>query len=187
MRENLREAVRLLKEAGFEQKNGKMVSRSGEPLVVEFLSYDASFERFVLPYAQALARIGVTLQPRMVDLAQYGNRVRQFDFDIIMHSWGQSLSPGNEQRDMWGSQAASRLGSQNVAGIQDAGIDALIEKVIFAKDRADLIAATRALDRVLLANHYVVPQWRSSVTRAAYWNRFSRPETLPQYVNPAFR
>jgi microcin C transport system substrate-binding protein len=187
VRENLREAVRLLQEAGYEQKDGKMISKTtGEPLVVEFLSYDASFERFVLPYAQALARIGVTLKSRMVDLAQYGNRVRQFDFDIIMHSWGQSLSPGNEQRDLWGSQAANRPGSQNVAGISDPGIDALIEKVIFATDRETLVAATHALDRVLLAHNYVVPQWRSAVTRVAYWNRFSRPETLPVYVNPAF-
>jgi microcin C transport system substrate-binding protein len=186
VRDNLREAVRLFREAGYEQRDGKMVSKNGEPLTAEFLSFDPSFERFVLPYAQALARIGVTLTPRIVDTAQYGNRVRQFDFEMMMHSWGQSLSPGNEQRDIWGSASADSPGSQNIAGIKNQGVDALVEKVIFAKDRSTLVAATRALDRVLLAHHFIVPQWRSSVTRAAYWNRFSHPRTLPHYNTPAF-
>ncbi|GJD88943.1 hypothetical protein BHAOGJBA_2468 [Methylobacterium hispanicum] len=187
VRTNLREAVRLLREAGYELREGRMVDkRTGEPLAFEILFAQGVFERVVLPYAASLKSIGITATPRIIDQGQYQNRVRAFDFDAIIHSWGESLSPGNEQRDHWGSAAADRQGSSNVAGIKDPGIDALIERVIFAKDRPGLVAATRALDRVLLAHNYVVPQWASGVSRTLRWNRFARPATLPAYGGSGF-
>jgi microcin C transport system substrate-binding protein len=187
VRANLREAVRLLTEAGYELRGRQMVSKAtGEPLSAEFLANDPSTERYALPYRQALERIGIGMQLRVVDPAQYQNRIRAFDFDVVTHVWGQSLSPGNEQREYWGSEAADRPGSQNVAGIKDPAVDTLIERIIFAKDRAELVAATRALDRVLLHHNYVVPQFTSGVTRTARWNRFGRPERLPEYGAPAF-
>ena len=123
---------------------------------------------------------------RSVDDAQYENRLRQWDYDVIIASWGESLSPGNEQRDFWGSQAADQAGSRNYVGIKNPAIDALIDKVIFAKNRDELVAATRALDRVLLWNNYVVPNWTYGKVRSARWDRFSRPEKLPEYGLSAF-
>ena len=187
LRANLREAVRLLGEAGWEIRGGKLVNKaSGEPFTVEFLAFDGSAERYILPYRQQLERIGIGASLRVVDAAQYQNRVRAFDFDVVTLARGQSLSPGNEQREYWGTAAADRPGSQNVSGIKDAGVDALIERVIYAKDRDDLVAATRALDRTLLAHAYVVPQWSSRVARTVRWNRFGRPPTLPINGTPAF-
>jgi microcin C transport system substrate-binding protein len=187
VRSNLREALRLLSDAGYELKGRQLVNKTnGEPLVVEFLGYDPNFERYMLPYKQALERIGIAINLRLVDAAQYQNRVRSFDFDMTTEVWGQSLSPGNEQREFWGSDAADRPGSRNTAGIKDAAADVLIDKVIFAKDRAELVAATKALDRVLLHRNYIVPQWRSRVTFVARWNRFGRPENMPEYGGSAF-
>ena len=187
VRNNLREAVRLMAEAGYELRGRQLVSKAtGEPLSVEFLGADASTERYVLPYKQALERIGVTSTLRIVDAAQYTNRLRSFDFDITTTVWPESLSPGNEQRDFWGSAAADRPGSRNVLGIKDPAIDALIDRVIFARDRPELVAATRALDRVLLAHNYVVPQWSPRVLRTVRWNRFGKPDRMPEYGSPAF-
>ncbi|NNM70798.1 extracellular solute-binding protein [Enterovirga aerilata] len=187
VRANLREAVRLLAEAGYELRGRQLVDkRTGEPFRVEFLGFDQNTERFVLPYRAALERIGIAVDLRIVDAAQYQNRLRSFDFDITTSVWAQSLSPGNEQREYWGSAAADRPGSRNLAGIKDAGIDALIERVIYAKDRPELVAATRALDRVLLAHDFVVPQWSSRVVRTARWNRFGRPNRLPEYGGSGF-
>jgi microcin C transport system substrate-binding protein len=178
--------LRLLQEAGFELKGRQLVSKSGEPLRVEFLGYDASLERYVLPYKQALERIGIGADIRLVDAAQYQNRLRSFDFDITTAVFPQSLSPGNEQREFFGSAAADRPGSRNIIGMKDPGIDALIDRVIFATDRENLVAAARALDRVLLAHDFVVPQWTSRVSRTARWNRFGRPEKLPEYGGSGF-
>ncbi len=187
VRANLREAVNLLTAAGYELRGRQMVNKAtGEPLTAEYVTYDPAFERIALPYRQALERIGIGISIRVIDPAQYQNRIRSFDFDITTHSWGQSLSPGNEQRDQWGSEAADRTGSQNVAGIKDPAVDALVDRIIFAKDRAELVAATKALDRVLLHHNYVVPQWTSGVIRTARWNRFGRPEKLPEYGGAAF-
>ena len=116
-----------------------------------------------------------------MDQAQYENRLRGFDFDVIISAWPQSLSPGNEQRGYWGSQAADRPGSRNLAGIKNPAIDALIDRVIFAKTRQELVAATKALDRVLLWNHYVVPQWTYNKERTLRWNRFGRPDKMPEF------
>jgi len=162
------------------------VNAKGEAFTVEFLGYDPSSERYVLFYKPSLERLGIGVSLRVVDPSQYENRMRSFDFDITTELWAQSLSPGNEQRDFWGSAAASRPGSRNVAGIRDAGIDALIEKVIFAADRDELVASTRALDRVLLAHDFVVPQWTYTKSRTARWNRFGRPATMPRYGASAF-
>jgi microcin C transport system substrate-binding protein len=187
VRNNLREAARLFKEAGYEIRNGKLVDgKTGEPYAVEFLAEDPSFERVFLFYKPSLDRLGVTVAVRTVDSSQYENRLRDWDYDIITNSWGESLSPGNEQRGFWGSQAADQPGSNNVIGIKNPAVDALIDKVIFAKSRDDLVAATKALDRVLLWNHYVVPQWTYGKQRTARWDRFGRPDTLPKYGAAAF-
>ena len=187
IRSNLREAVRLLKEAGYEVRNQKLVdARTGEPLSIEMLSEDPSVERVILFYKPSLERLGITVNVRTVDPAQYENRLRNWDFDITVAVWPESLSPGNEQRDYWGSQAADTLGSRNYIGIKNPAVDALVDRVIFAKDRAELVAATRALDRVLLWNHYVVPQYSTDQTRTARWDRFGHPGVLPRYAEPAF-
>ena len=187
VRANLREAVRLFKEAGYEVRNERLVNaKTGEPFTVEFLAEDPSFERVFLFYKPSLDRLGVVVGVRTVDDAQYENRLRNWDFDVITHSWGESLSPGNEQRGYWGSQAADQPGSLNLIGIKNPAIDALIDEVIFAKSRPDLIAATKALDRVLLWNHYVVPQWTYGKMRTARWDRFGHPDPLPKYGVSAY-
>jgi microcin C transport system substrate-binding protein len=187
VRANLREAVRLFKEAGYEVRNERLVnSKTGEPYAVEFLAEDPSFERVFLFYKPSLDRLGVTVSVRVVDASQYENRLRNWDFDIVTNSWGESLSPGNEQRGYWGSQAADQPGSLNLIGIKNPAVDAMIDQVIFAKSRPDLVAATKALDRVLLWNHYVVPQWYYGKVRSARWDRFRHPAPLPKYGTSAF-
>ena len=125
--------------------------------------------------------IGVNLDFRVVDDSQYENAMRDFDFDMTTGIWGESLSPGNEQRDFWSTQAASTPGSRNIAGIRDAAVDALIDRIVYSSGRDDLVAATHALDRVLLANNYVIPLFYSLDDRYAYWNRFGHPERLPKF------
>ena len=182
VRNNFREAVALFRDAGYEIRDTKLVhAKTGEPFSVEFLAEDPTTERILLFFKPSLERLGMDVAVRTVDSAQYENRLRQFDFDIIVANWGESLSPGNEQRGYWGSQAADRPGSRNLVGIKNPAVDELINRVIFSKDRAELVAATHALDRVLLWNFYVVPQWASSVVRTARWDRFGRPTTLPKY------
>lgn len=181
VRANLREAARLLKEAGFEVRERKLVDAQGKPVSVEILVQDPSAERIALFYKPSLERIGVGVSIRTIDDAQYQNRLRSFDYDIIIDSWGQSLSPGNEQREYWGSAAADQPGSRNSMGIKNPAVDALIEKIIYAENRAALVAATRALDRVLLWNFYLVPQFTYGFVRYARWDRFSRAE-LPKYA-----
>jgi microcin C transport system substrate-binding protein len=182
VRLNLREALRLFKEAGYDVRNERMVSaKTGEPFAIEFLADDPSFERVFLFYKPSLDRLGITVTVRTVDDAQYQNRLRNWDFDIITNSWGESLSPGNEQRGYWGSQAADQPGSYNLIGIKNPAIDAMIDQVIFAKSRDDLVAATHALDRVLLWHHYVVPQWTYGKERTARWDRFGHPDVMPKY------
>jgi microcin C transport system substrate-binding protein len=181
VRANLREAMKLLKDANYPIKDGKLVDPAGKPVTVEILVQDPSSERIALFYKPSLERIGVTTSIRIVDDAQYQNRLRSFDFDVIIDTWGESLSPGNEQREYWGSQAAQQPGSKNTIGIKNPAVDALIDRVIYAKDRLDLVAATKALDRVLLWNFYVVPQFTYGFSRYARWDRFSHAEPLPKY------
>ncbi|MEQ8376315.1 Oligopeptide-binding protein AppA precursor [Labrenzia sp. THAF35] len=182
VRANLREAVKLLRKAGYELKDRKMVDpKTGEQLSIEFLYRDKASERTLLPYSQNLEAIGIKPILRLVDTSQFVNRVRSRDFDTVVLAIGQSLSPGNEQREYWGSESADNESSANYAGIKNPAIDKLIDKVIFAEDRETLVAATRALDRVLLWNHYVVPQFYSDETRTARWNRFGHPQQMPEY------
>jgi len=190
VRTNLREALRLLKEAGYEVRDRKLVNTgTGEPFTVELLAAteDPAYERVALFYKPSLERLGLTVNVRNVDSVQYENRLRNWDFDILtIVSWPESLSPGNEQREYWGSQAADKPGSRNLVGIKNPAIDKLIDQVIFSKDREHLVAATRALDRVLLWNHYVVPQWNYPKERTARWDRFARPADMPKYGLSSF-
>ncbi|MBX9847058.1 MAG: extracellular solute-binding protein [Xanthobacteraceae bacterium] len=187
IRANLREATRLLREAGYEIRNQKLVNvKTGAPQTVEVLIEQPTWERIVLPYKPSLERLGIELTLRRVDDAQYENRLRNWDFDMIVVTWGQSLSPGNEQRSYWTTQAADQPGSRNYVGIKNPAVDALVERIIFAKSRAELVATTKALDRVLLWNHYVVPQWTYGKVRSARWDRFARPAELPKYGASAF-
>jgi len=178
-RRNWREAVKLLSEAGWDVKDGALVNKAGEQMTADVLLVQPDFVRVVEPYKQALERLGVKVSVRVVDAAQYQARTDEFDFDVITDAFGQSESPGNEQRDYWGSAAADRPGSQNSIGIKNPAVDKLIDRIIFATDRADLVAASRALDRVLLWNYYVVPQFYSPNQRIAYWDKYSHPQTLP--------
>jgi microcin C transport system substrate-binding protein len=187
VRTNQREALRLFREASYDMVNQQLVNRkTSEPFTVEFLANAPIFERVFLFYKPSLERIGITVSVRTVDEAQYENRLRNWDFDIITYAWGESLLPGNEQRGNWGSQAADQAGADNVIGIKNPAVDAMIEQVVFAKNQADLVAATKALDRVLLWNHYVVPQWAYGKLRSARWDRFSHPNPLPKYGMSAF-
>jgi microcin C transport system substrate-binding protein len=182
VRDNLREALRLLKEAGYEVRDRKLVEgKTGTQFAFELLGEDPSFERVMLFFKPSLERLGIAVSVRTIDPTQYENRLRSWDFDIVVANWGESLSPGNEQREYWGSQSADMAGSRNIIGIKNPALDKLIERVIYTKDREDLVAATRALDRVLLWNHYVVPQWNYPKVRTARWDRFGRPSELPKY------
>jgi microcin C transport system substrate-binding protein len=143
-------------------------------------------ERLILFYKPALERLGVTVSVRTIDSAQYEQRLRTFDFDLTTKVWGESLSPGNEQREFWGSQSAKEPGSENICGIENPAVDVLIGRIIFAKDRAELVAATKALDRVLLWNFYVVPHYTAAGWNFARWDRFSHPEPLPKYALSGF-
>ena len=181
-RNNLRQSLRLFKEAGYEVKDGKMTNvKTGEPFTVDILLNSPAMERVALFYKPALNRLGIGVTVRTVDSSQYINRVRSRDYDIIVTGWAQSLSPGNEQISYFGSESADREGSYNFAGIKNPAVDEMIRRVIFAKDRDELVAATKALDRVLLWNQYVVPMWTISYSRTARWDRFGFPATLPTY------
>ncbi len=181
-RGNLRQALTLFQEAGYELKGNRLVNaKTGDPFGIEILLSNPSFERTVTPFVNSLKKIGVDARIRTVDASQYTNRLRSFDYDMIYGIWAQTLVPGNEQIDYWGSASVDREGSKNYAGISDPAIDELIRKIIFAPDREELVAATRALDRVLLAHHYVVPLFYSRAVRIAYWKRLVRPQELPYY------
>ena len=184
-RKNLRRATQLLKQAGWSIKDGALTNGSGEEMKVEFLIVSPAFERVILPYIQNLKRLGIKSSLRLIDSSQYRARLDNFDYDIVTSSFPQSESPGNEQRDFWGTAAADKNGSRNLIGIKNPAIDKLIDMIIFAKSREELVAVTHALDRVLLWHHYLVPQWFSPNARIAYWDRFGRPETLPSQT-PGF-
>jgi microcin C transport system substrate-binding protein len=182
IRDGVREALRLLGEAGWTIKGQKLVNARGEPMQFEVLISDPTWERIALPFVKNLERLGVAARVRTVDAAQYEKRQDDFDFDMTVFVWSQSLSPGNEQRDFWGSEAAGTKGTRNLAGIKDPAVDRLIDLVITAPDRAGLVARTRALDRVLLWGHYVIPHWHIRAYRVVYWDKFSRPAVSPKYA-----
>jgi microcin C transport system substrate-binding protein len=181
-RKHLGEALKLLNEAGWNVKPGSSVltNAKGEPLAIEFLLASEGFTRHVGQYMSSLQKIGVQASLRVVDPTQFERRRTVFDYDVIVDAYPQTLSPGNEQRYYWGSSAADQPGSRNTIGVKNATIDALIERLVAATDRAELVAITRALDRVLLWNFYVVPHWYSSSDWIARWDVFGRPETLPR-------
>ena len=182
IRNGLREALKLLKEAGWSIKGGKLVNdKTGDPFEFEILLVQPEFERIVLPFARNLERMGITARVRTVDPSQYQKRMDTFDYDMAVASFGQSLSPGNEQREYWGSQAADQEGSRNTLGIKNPVIDALVEALIQAPDRESLVARTRALDRVLQWGCYVIPHYHTDVSRVAYWDKFRRPAITPKY------
>lgn len=183
-RTHLREAIRLLGEAGWTQKNGRLVNEKGEPFDFEVLVRDDSMAPAFAFFADSLRKIGISARLRIVDTAQYTNRVNDYDFDVILASLAQSDSPGNEQREFWSTKAADTPGSRNYSGIKNPVVDKLVERVVFATDRDDLLAATHALDRVLLWNYYTVPQLTRDVVWIAYWNKFGIPEKQPDYLGP---
>src|SRR5690554_150027 len=181
MRDNLRTAMQLLQQAGYSVRDGKMVhTETGKPLAFEVLLFQKSFERVVLPFRQNLERLGIDVSVRLVDSNQYVQRVRDFDFDMITQVLPQSDSPGNEQREYWHSSNVDVSGSRNYMGVSDPVVDRLVEMVIQAPDRDELVHRVRALDRVLLHGYYVIPHWHLTRDRVAYWNKLQRPEVTPK-------
>jgi microcin C transport system substrate-binding protein len=181
-RDNLRQAFQLLEQAGWVVRDMRLVNmHTGQPMQFEILLVSKEFERIVLPFARNLKRLGIDARTRLVDSSQYINRLRSFDFDMFVNVWGQSESPGNEQRSYWSSAAADSAAARNYAGIKDLVIDELIELVITAPDRVSLIARVRALDRVLLHGHYVIPNWHLRYQRILYWDKFSRPKATAKF------
>jgi microcin C transport system substrate-binding protein len=181
-RKYLREAIGLFAQAGWKISGGRMLNEKGEQFKIEFLGSGPTDEVIATSYIESLRKIGIDASLRIVDPSQYVNRVNNFDFDADTTILNQSASPGNEQRDFWGSKAADAPGSRNVMGIKDPVVDALVDRVIFATNREDLVAATHALDRVLLWNYYVVPQYHRPVQWVAHWNKFGIPEKQPEYI-----
>lgn len=181
-RAHLSRAFQLLKEAGYKRKGSRLVGPDGKVFAIEFLGRDPSAGRVVGPYIEQLRKLGIDASLRVIDPNQYVNRFRTFDYDVVTVVLPQSQSPGNEQREFWSSAAADAVGSRNAAGIKDPVIDELVDRVIFAKDRAELVATTHALDRVLLWNFYVVPQWHNPDIWMAWWDKFGMPETQPAYL-----
>ncbi|MBE0507083.1 MAG: ABC transporter substrate-binding protein [Marinospirillum sp.] len=184
LRPQTREALRLLREAGWQMDGRRLVNAQGQQLRFEILMHDSSFERVVLPWRQNLERIGIRMDVRVVDVTQYLNRLRQFDYDMTISTLGQSLSPGNEQREFFHSEFAQSPDGRNLAGIQHPVVDALVEQLIAARDRETLITTTRALDRVLLWGHYVIPHWHLNEYRIARRNNVHIPEVRPPYGLP---
>lgn len=181
-RDHLREAVRLFDEAGWTIRDGRMVNKqSGEQFRIEFLGASPTAEVITGGFIFNLQRLGIDASLRIIDTTQYIQRYQAFDFDAVTARFAQSESPGNEQRDYWSSQAADTPGSRNIPGIKDPVVDALIDRIIFATDRDDLVASVRALDRVLLWNYYTVPQYFQPTLRYAYWNKFGIPDAQPRY------
>ncbi len=178
LRDNLKKALALLNAAGWRVEDG-VLKKDGRPFAFEILLSSPTWERITLPFAQNLKRLGIEATVRTVDSAQFQNRVETYDFDMIVAVWGQSLSPGNEQREFWGCRAADTPGSRNYTGLCSPAIETLIDEIVQAPDRDALITRTRALDRLLLWSHIVIPHWHTPVTRIAFWDKFGMPETVP--------
>ena len=184
IRDNLRAAKNILIEAGWTVKDGRLVDQEGKPFEFEILLVSPSFERVMAGYVNNLSKLGVNASYRTIDPALYIDRLNRFDFAMTVHVFGQSQSPGNEQRDFWYSESADRQGARNLIGIKDPIVDQLVDKIIYATTQEELQAACKALDRVLWYGYYVVPNWYVARHRISYWNKFNRPETLPLYYNP---
>ncbi len=184
IRDNLRAAKNILIEAGWIVEDGRLVDKEGKPFEFEILLVSPSFERVMAGYVNNLSKLGVNASYRTIDPALYIDRLNRFDFAMTVHVFGQSQSPGNEQRDFWYSESADRQGARNLIGIKDPIVDQLVDKIIYATTQEELQAACKALDRVLWYGYYVVPNWYVARHRISYWNKFNRPETLPLYYNP---
>ncbi len=182
-RRNLRAARTLLADAGWVTRDGALVNEAtGEPMTVEFLYFEPTFERIYAVFARSLERLGVGVNLRLVDGAQYEERLKTHDFEITTIRFVFSLSPGVELNSYFASATVDQVGSFNIPGIKDPVVDALIAAVAAATDRDSLIAAARALDRVLLWGHYMVPQWYKGAHHLVYWNKFARPAVKPRYA-----
>lgn len=184
LRGNLRKAKKVLEESGWTVQDGRLADKEGRPFEFEILLVSPSFERVMAGYVNNLNKLGVNASYRTIDPALYIDRLNRFDFDMTVNVFGQSQSPGNEQRDYWHSGSAERQGSRNLIGIKDPIVDELVDKIIYATTQEELTAACRALDRVLWYGFYVVPNWYVARHRVSYWNKFNRPEKLPLYYNP---
>ena len=184
LRKNLRQAQTILRSAGWSMKNGGLVDKSGQPFEFEILLVSPSFERVMAPYVENLGKLGIKASYRTIDPALFTRRLQDFDFDMVVNVFGQSQSPGNEQRNYWHSSTADSKGSRNLIGLKNRVTDDLIDRVIYAETQEQLTAACKALDRVLWHGYYVVPNWYLAVHRVAYWNRFAKPEQLPLYYSP---
>ena len=183
-KKRLGEALSLLKEAGWELKNGVQTNKLGETLTFNFLLDSPVMARVVEPYLAQLEKIGIKASVKTEDQANYVKRLEKWDFDMISMVFGQSESPGNEQRDYWHSSAASQSESRNFMGLKDPAIDVLVEKVIAANDREELVIATRALDRALWHTHFIVPNWYMPAYRVSWWNKFGQPKDKPLQYSP---
>lgn len=181
IRTQQREAYQLLQEAGWRIVDDKMVDTTGKPVSIEFMLAQTDFERILLPFKRNLADLGIELVIRRVDVSQYVNRVRSRDFDMMVGSFPQSSSPGNEQREFWQSSSADKPGSRNYIGLKDPAIDELVEQLINADSRNSLVAHAKALDRVLQFGYYVIPNWHIKTYRVAYWNHLGHPKVPPRY------
>ncbi len=182
IRRNLRRAAKLLREAGWRIGDGVLKNGKGETFTIEFLMFERTFERVIGPYVRNLKRLGIDARMRIIDLANFQNRMRTFDFDVTTRRYVQPLTPGVEQRNYWSSAYADQVGSLNLAGVRDPVVDELVEKVVAARSRTELVTAARALDRVLMWGQYVVPHWYKGTHTIAYWNKFSRPKVKPEYA-----
>ncbi|MBK19124.1 MAG: hypothetical protein CMM52_09860 [Rhodospirillaceae bacterium] len=180
-RSNLRKAARLLRKAGWNIVDNKLVNKTGKPLTIEFLLFESSFQRIINPYVRNLKRIGVQANIRIVDVANFQHRMQQYDFDVVVQRYVQTNTPGIEQETYFSSKMADVPGSRNLAGIKNPAVDHLIGKVIAAISRKELVTAVHALDRVLMWNRYMVPQWYKGVHNIAYWNKFDRPKVKPKF------
>lgn len=180
-RPNLRKAMKLLVQAGWRIENNQLIDKAGKPFEMEFLLFESSFQRIISPFIRNLRRLGIQATIRIVDVANYQHRMQQYDFDAIVQRYVQRLTPGIEQRAYYGSKFANVPGQRNLAGIKNPAIDALIEKVIAAPTRMEMVTAVRALDRVLMWNRYIIPQWYKGSHNIAYWRRFDRPKIKPRF------
>ena len=181
IRRNLLKARDLLRSAGWRVRQGALRNKAGEPFEIEFLTAISSFKRIILPYAAHLRRLGIDVQINIVDSANFLNRRNRFDFDVILERYQQFPTPGAEQRSYFGSAQADVTGTRNVAGIKDPVIDTLIDTITNAKDRPSLVTAARALDRVVMWGHYMIPHWYKAGRNVAYWDKFDRPKVDPDY------
>lgn len=184
LRDNLHKAQQLLAEAGWTIKGGKLQDGKGNAFRFSILLADNAFERVIAPYASNLAKLGIAVDYRTTDLSLYSDRIKNFDFDMVVSTFPQSQSPGNEQRDYWTIESADRKGARNLAGIKSPVVDDLVNKIIYADTQDKLITACRALDRVLWYGYYVVPNWYLATHRIAYAAWLKQPDTLPLYYNP---